>query len=349
MSADNRISRVGRLSSRAPASPEPKRLGRKLVIHDRIGRRTLLKHAGMMALAASGTVAWRASQAQQQVPWSSGTAMPTLKAPANACDCHMHIYDSRFPAAPYATLKPGDAHVEDYRLLQRRTGTARNVVVTPSTYGTDNRCTLDAIARIGATARGVAVVDSGVSDDELKRLHGLGVRGIRFNLVQAGATTVAMLEPLSRRVNELGWHVQIHMLGDGIVEIEPLLLRLPSPIIFDHLGRIPQPAGTDHPAFRVIRGLIDKGRAWVKLSGAYIDTKLGPPAYADTSKLARAYVEAAPERLVWGSDWPHPTEKDKPDDAVLFDLLGVWAPDAATRWRILVDNPAAFYGFPKPA
>ena len=139
------------------------------------------------------------------------------------------------------------------------------------------------------------------------------------------------------------------MLGDKIVEIEPLLQRLPSPVIFDHLGRIPQPAGIDHPAFAVISRLIDKGRAWVKLSGAYIDTKLGPPAYADTTKVAQAYVKAAPERLVWGSDWPHPTEKEKPDDAVLFDLLGVWAPSGATRRQILVDNPAAFYGFPKPA
>ena len=317
--------------------------------HNRMGRRALLQRAGMMALAATGAIAARESRAQQQVPWSSGTEMPTLKAPANACDCHMHIYDSRFPVAPNATLKPGDAHVEDYRLLQHRTGTERNVVVTPSTYGIDNSCTLDAIARIGATARGVAVVDTSVSDDELKRLHGLGIRGIRFNLVQAGATTVDMLEPLSRRVNELGWHVQIHMLGDKIAEIEPLLQRLPSPIIFDHLGRIPQPAGTDHPAFGVISRLIDKGRGWVKLSGAYIDSKLGPPAYADTTKLAQAYVKAAPERLVWGSDWPHPTEKDKPDDAVLFDLLGVWVPQGATRRQILVDNPAAFYGFPKPA
>ncbi|HXZ00923.1 MAG TPA: amidohydrolase family protein [Stellaceae bacterium] len=319
------------------------------MIHDRMGRRTFLKRAGMMVLAAAGAFAGRESRAQHQVPWSSGTERPTLEAPANACDCHMHIYDSRFPVAPYATLRPGDAHVEDYRLLQHRTGTTRNVVVTPSTYGTDNSCTLDAMARIGATARGVAVVDASVSDDELKRLHGLGVRGIRFNLVQAGATTVEMLEPLSRRVNELGWHVQLHMLGDKIVEIEPLLQRLPSPIIFDHLGRIPQPAGIDHPAFRVIGKLIDKGRAWVKLSGAYIDTKLGPPAYADTTKVAQAYVKAAPERLVWGSDWPHPTEKDKPDDAVLFDLLGAWVPDGAMRRRILVDNPAAFYDFPKSA
>ena len=312
-----------------------------------IGRRALLRGAGAAALAATGAIAARESRAQVQVPWSSGTEVAKTGAPADACDCHMHIYDSRFPVAPYATLKPGDAHVDDYRLLQKRTGTTRNVVVTPSTYGTDNSCTLDAMATLGARTRGVAVVNDTVSDDELKRLHGLGIRGIRFNLVQSGATTVEMLEPLSKRVAPLGWHVQIHMLGDKIVEIADLLQRLPSPIVFDHLGRIPEPAGTDHPAFRVVSSLVDKGKAWVKLSGAYIDTTSGPPAYADTTKVAQAYVKAAPERLVWGSDWPHPTEKDKPDDAVLFDLLTVWVSDDTTRRRILVDNPARLYDFAK--
>src|SRR5205807_8102109 len=163
-----------------------------------------------------------------------------------ACDCHHHIYDGKYPIAPSATLKPGDAKVADYRALQKRTGTTRDVVVQPSTYGTDNSCTLDAMAQLGPASRGVAVVDTSVTDAELKRLNGLGIRGIRFNLVQAGATTVDMLEPLSTRVNDLGWHVQIHMLGDRIATIEDVLLRLPSPIVFDHLGRlVPQPAPLD--------------------------------------------------------------------------------------------------------
>jgi D-galactarolactone isomerase len=316
---------------------------------DICNRRTFLKGAGLMALAATGAVRIPESHAQGQVPWSSGTDLPKLKAPANSCDCHMHIYDARFPADPGATLRPADASVDDYRLLQKRIGTTRNVVVTPSTYGTDNRVTLDAMAKFGATARGVAVVNASVTDAELKRLADLGVRGIRFNLVQAGATSVEMIEPLSTRVNALGWHVQIHMLGDQIVKIEDLLSRLPSPIVFDHMGRIPQPAGTDHPAFGVIRKLIDKGRAWIKLSGAYQDTKVGRPSYADTSKVAQAYVKAAPERLVWASDWPHPTQKgnEKANDAVLFDLLTEWAPNEAMRQRILVENPAILYGFPK--
>jgi D-galactarolactone isomerase len=311
-----------------------------------IDRRILMKGAGLMALTAGMA---RQGSAAQEVPFSSGTEAPKLQAPAIACDCHMHIYDSRFPVAPNATLKPPDAHVEDYRLLQQRIGTTRNVVVTPSTYGTDNSCTLDALAKLGAKARGVAVVDTSVSDAELKRLREHGIRGIRFNLVQAGATTADMLEPLSKRVNDLGWHVQIHMKGDQIAAIEDVLLRLPSPIVFDHLGRLPQPAPLDSAGYKTIRKLIDKGNAWVKLSGAYQDSKVGPPTYADTIPLAQAYVKAAPERMVWGSDWPHPTEKNKPDDAVLFDLLAQWVPEEATRDRILVQNPAKLYDFSKSA
>jgi D-galactarolactone isomerase len=311
-----------------------------------IARRGFLGAMGATIIVAGGIKSSRA-EAQQAVPWSSGIEPPKLKAPTNACDCHMHIYDSRFPVAPNAKLRPPDATVDAYRLFQKRIGTTRTVVVTPSTYGTDNSCTLDAMAKLGATARGVAVVDTSVSDAELKRLNDLGVRGVRFNLVQSGATTVDMLEPLSKRVNDLGWHVQIHMLGGQIVETADLLQRLPSPIVFDHLARIPEPAGVDHPAFALVLKLLEKGRTWVKLSGAYQDTKTGPPAYADVSKVARAYVKASPERLVWGSDWPHPTEKAdaKPDDAVLFDLLADWAPDEATRNRILVDNPATLYRF----
>ena len=310
-----------------------------------LARRGFLKAMGATIIVASGLDA-AAGQAQT-VPWSSGTEAPKLKAPPNACDCHMHIYNSRFPVAPNAKLRPPDATVDAYRLFQKRIGTTRNVVVTPSTYGTDNSCTLDAMAKLGPTARGVAVVDTSVTDTELKRLNGLGIRGIRFNLVQSGATTIDMLEPLSKRVNDLGWHVQIHMLSKQIVEAADLLQRLPSPIVFDHMARMSEPAGVNDPAFALVMRWLDGGRTWVKLSGAYMDTKVGPPSYADVSKVARAYVKAAPEQLVWGSDWPHPTEKadSKPDDAVLFDLMADWAPDEKVRNRILVDNPAALYGF----
>ncbi|MEJ0074400.1 MAG: amidohydrolase family protein [Alphaproteobacteria bacterium] len=312
-----------------------------------LGRRIVLQGFGAAAMAAGLGVR---ESAAQQVPWSTGTESAKIKMPADACDCHHHIYDARFPIAPSATLKPNDAKPADYKLLQKRIGTTRSIVVQPSTYGTDNSCTLDGMAQLGAaTTRGVAVVDTAVTDAELQRLHGLGIRGIRFNLVQAGATTVDMLEPLSKRVNELGWHVQIHQLGDGIVKMEDVLQKLPSQIVFDHMGRIPKDVGTNHPAFAVISKLIDKGRTWVKISGAYMDTKVGPPTYADSTRLAQAFVKLAPQRMVWGSDWPHPTEKadDKPNDAILADLLLEWAPDEATRNRILVDNPATLYGFAK--
>ena len=319
------------------------------MMENRTKRRTFIKSGGLAALAATGWISFRHSRGDEAVPYSSGTEAPKLKAPANACDCHMHIYNSRFPVAPTATLRPLDASVSDYRMLQKRIGTTRNVVVQPSTYGTDNGCTLDAVAQFGPTARAVAVVDTTVSDAELQRMAGLGVRGIRFNLVQAGATTIDMLEPLAKRVNDLGWHVQIHMLGDQIVQIEDILQRLPTPIVFDHMGRIPPQAGVEHPAFRVIGKLLEKGNTWVKLSGAYMNTKVGPPTYADVRELMQAYVKAAPERMVWATDWPHPTVKemkDKPDDAVMLDLLLAWVPDERTRNAILVRNPEVLYGFP---
>jgi predicted TIM-barrel fold metal-dependent hydrolase len=314
-----------------------------------IARRTLLKGAASAAVAAGTTGISIRPGSAQAVPYSAGTEPPKLKAPPNACDCHMHIYDARFPIAPSATLKPPDALPSDYKLLQKRIGTTRNVIVTPSTYGTDNSATLDGMTKLAPNVRGVAVVDTSVTDAELKRLHGLGMRGTRFNLVQAGATTVEMLEPLSKRVHDLGWHIQINAKPELIVEIEALLLRLPSPLVFDHLAHVPRDVGVEHPAFKTMRKLIDQGRTWVKLSGAYQDTKVGAPTYADATPIAQAYAKAAPERMVWGSDWPHPTEKEKPDDAVLFDLLTQWVPDQATRNRILVQNPEALYGFGKSA
>ncbi len=281
------------------------------------------------------------------VPNSAGEAPPRLAAPANACDCHMHIYDAaRFPPLRPAARMQAQASVVEYRLLQRRLGTRRTVVVTPAVYEADNAVTLDAIAQLG-DARGVAVVHPTVTDAELKRLADGGIRGIRFTQFDpaTAVTSLDMIEPLSRRVADLGWHVQIHMRADQIAAAADLWGRLPSTIVFDHMGRLPQPVGLDHPAFAIIRRLIDDGRTWVKLSGAYLDTMIGSPTYADATAVAHAFAAAAPERMVWGSDWPHPTEKDKPDDAVLLDLLADWVPDAATRHRVLVTNPQTLYGF----
>jgi D-galactarolactone isomerase len=174
------------------------------------------------------------------------------------------------------------------------------------------------------------------------------VRGVRFNLANPGATTMEMLEPVAKRIAPLGWHVQFNMSADTTLAARDVLRQLPCPVVFDHLAHLPQPDGISHPAFAVVADLLQKGKAWLKLSGAYADTRVGAPTYADATAVAQAYVQAAPDRLVWGSDWPHPTEQVKnalPDDALLFDLLAEWAPGEAVRKRILVDNPARLYGF----
>ena len=291
----------------------------------------------------------------QEVPNSVGTNHPKLKAPPHACDCHMHIYDpDRFPLTPNPKAAPTRAAVPQYRLLQKRTGTTRVVIVTPRNYGINNNATLDAIAQLGpADARGVAVLHPTVTDAELKKLNDGGIRGIRFSLgdPKTAAVTPDMIEPLAKRVAALGWHIQFNMEGDLIVQLADVLRRLPTQMVFDHLGNPPLPAGIAHPSHAIIRGLLDQRRAWVKLSGAYINSKIGPPSYPEAAVIARDFVKAAPERLVWGSDWPHPGLPDdhKPDDALLFDLLSVWAPDEATRTRILVRNPEALYGFAKSA
>ena len=195
--------------------------------------------------------------------------------------------------------------------------------------------------------RGVAVVNTSVTDLELQQLHKAGVRGIRFNIAQAGATTVEMIEPLSHRVVKLGWHIQINMPSEMILANTTIWDRIPTQVVFDHLAHLREPDGIKDPTFGMVSALLKKRKAWVKLSGGYADTKVGPPTYADSTEVARAYVKLAPHQLVWGSDWPHPTEKDnaKPDDALLFDLLSQWTPDEATRRLILVDNPKRLYGF----
>ncbi|UVH55081.1 amidohydrolase family protein [Variovorax paradoxus] len=284
------------------------------------------------------------------VPHSSGTRKPVSATPEGACDAHMHVYDRRFALHGPPDAMLDHATADDYRLLQQRIGTQRTVVVQPRAHGTDNSVTLAAIQALGAErTRGVAVVRPEVSDAELERLHAGGIRGIRFTLYTPAnaATDFAMVEPLAQRVHALGWHVQLHWNADQIVEHAALLARLPCTIVFDHLARLPLPDALAHPAYDVVRRLLDNGRTWIKLSGAYLDSRVGAQGgYADTTGVAQAWVRHAPDRVVWGSDWPHPTERAaKPDDAQLFDLLGQWVPDEAARRRVLVDNPARLYDF----
>lgn len=252
---------------------------------------------------------------------------------AEACDSHIHINDA--------------AAVVAYRRAQAVQCTARVVIVTPRVHVTDNSITMDAIASLGLrNARGVGVVRPDVTDAKLREMDAAGIRGIRFTVYQPVGQVVGieMIEPLSKRIAPLGWHVQLHMRADQIVDNAALLERLPSAIVFDHMGRIPAGEGAKHPAFGVIRRLIDRGRTWVKLSGPYLDDPEGGPHFAAAVPLAQAWIAAAPHRLVWGSDWPQPlAQEPKPKGRELIDLLDGWAPDAATRTRILVDNPSELY------
>lgn len=282
------------------------------------------------------------------VPHSVGLNRPARTLPPLACDSHMHIFDPRFEPSPHWKRTPSDAPVAAYRQLQQRLGTQRAVVVTPSTYGTDNACTLDALDQLGDGARGVAVVAQDVGDAELDRLHARRVRGLRVNFVTPqswGETTPGMLTTLARKVARLeGWHIQVFMHPEQIVALESVLAALPVPLVVDHLGRVDPAEGPVAEAYGVLRRLLDGGNAWVKLSGAYMRSTA--PAYADTLPLAQALVRAAPERLVWGSDWPHTTEAPGTvNDADLVDLLRAWAGSDAAMDGILVDNPARLYGF----
>jgi D-galactarolactone isomerase len=271
--------------------------------------------------------------------------IPKLKAPHGACDTHMHIYSSRFPKAATAKIEAPDASVADYLKMRVRLGIERSVVVQPSTYGKDNRCTLEAMAALGPSARGVAVVDETVSDAELERLTLLGFRGIRFFMLAGAPLPWAILETMAARVAPYGWHVQLQLDGRQLPDHEATLNRLKAGLVIDHVGKFLEPVTPDHPGFRTLLRLVDKG-AWVKLSAPYETSKAGPPNYDDVGRLAKLLVRAAPERMVWATNWPHPTPGvPVPDDAWMLDMLLDWVPDEPTRNRILTTNPARLYGF----
>lgn len=287
------------------------------------------------------------------VPHSVGTNKPVCMLPPLACDSHMHIFDNRFAPSPHWARTPPHAPVTAYRMLQKRLGTSRAVVVTPSTYGTDNSCTLDALDQLGECARGVAVVDLDVTNDELARLSARRVRGLRVNFVSPqswGTTTPEMLVKIAQKVANhpdcVAWHIQIFVEPEMLILMQKVLQQMPVPLVIDHLGRIDPSDGASSEAYAVLRRLLDAGNTWVKLSGAYMRSTVGAPSYSDTLPLGCSLVNAAPERLVWGSDWPHTTEvPGSVNDADLVNLLYFWAGSESKMNRILVDNPSELYNF----
>jgi D-galactarolactone isomerase len=272
-------------------------------------------------------------------------ASPKLVAPPGATDTHIHIYDASVPAAP-GTPMPGTRTVEEYLAMRNRLGLSRVVVVQPNAYGADNTVTMNAVAKLGPSARGVAVVKANVPEAELDRLTKGGMRGVRFMTLNGGTLGLDALDRITARVQPFGWHAQIQLDGRELPDRWEQIAKVPGRFVIDHTGKFLEPVPTDHQAFKALLKLVDTGRCWVKLSGPYETSRTGPPHYEDVARLARALIAHAPERMMWASNWPHPTAPGgPPDEAALLDLLLDWAPDESTRRKILVDNPAELYGF----
>jgi predicted TIM-barrel fold metal-dependent hydrolase len=278
---------------------------------------------------------------------------PHLPFPARACDCHAHIFGpaARYPYVAERIYTPPDSTRADYLALLDVLGVERAVLVQPSVYGTDNSAMLAALGAIGPGVRAVAVADLDVPTRELEAWHRAGVRGLRFNLVDRrdarNVIPVDVLRAVAARIAPFGWHLELLVNLDEAADIAALLAALPVPVVLGHLGYPRGGARTwmQTPAFADLLRLLAAGSCWIKLTGPYRISAFELP-YEDVDDLARKLVETAPQRMLWGSDWPHAMMKKKmPNDGDLADLLERWVPHAATRARILVDNPAELYGF----
>ncbi len=275
------------------------------------------------------------------------TRPPSYRVPPGACDAHCHVFGpaDRFPYAPDRAYTPPDAPYEDLVRLHRVLGVERAVIVHASCHGSDMRVTLDAIARSGGAVRGVAVVDPGVTDADLAALDAGGIRGVRFNFVKhlGGMPDMAFFDRVLAQVEPLGWHVVLHLDAEDVVELAPRIARIRVPFVIDHMGRVKAKDGLDQRPFRQLLELMRNPLAWVKICGAERVSSAGAP-FRDALPFARALVEAAPDRVLWGTDWPHPNVAgDMPNDGDLVDLLAEAVGDEAVRRRVLVDNPARLY------
>ncbi len=282
-------------------------------------------------------------------PHPSSHAPVAFAPPPSATDAHCHVFGPahRFPFAPEATYTPPDSGIEDFEVLQDRLGLSRAVFVQASCHGTDNAAMVDALRRGGGRYAGVAMIDESFGEREIGELHDAGVRGTRFNFVAhlGGAPDLDVFWRLVDRVQPFGWHIVLHFDAKDLPQYEELLDRLPCPFVIDHMARVDASAGLDQPPFAALLELMRDERAWVKVSGAERLTADGPPPYDDVVPYAQALIETAPDRILWGTDWPHPNVRHMPDDGDLVDLLALFAPDDAVRNRILVDNPETLYDF----
>ena len=279
---------------------------------------------------------------------------PTFKVPAGACDAHCHVFGpgDKFPYSGKRTYTPPDAPAERLRALHKMLGIERVVLVQASVHGHDNSAMLDAIAQSPDTYRGVAMVAPTISDKELADLHTGGVRSIRFNFVQhlGGAPDLAVVQKMAERIKPLGWHLVLHLDAEDLITYREFLLGLPVPFAIDHMGRAMVKNGLDQKPFKLLLDLMKTNeKAWVKVSGAErISADLSASVgghYADSAPFARKLIEAAPDRVLWGTDWPHPNVREMPDDGKLVDLLPLFTSDATLMHKLLVDNPTRLYWY----
>jgi predicted TIM-barrel fold metal-dependent hydrolase len=278
------------------------------------------------------------------------TRKPEYRPPPGACDAHCHIFGpgSRYPYAADRTYTPPDAPLARFKELQATLGLERAVLVNASCHGTDNTVIVDAIAQSGGKYRGVANADDSFTERDFDSLHRAGLRAVRFNFVKhlGGMPDMDEFHRIIARIQPFGWHVDLHFDAGDLLEHAELLRKLPVPFIIDHMGRVPTKAGLDQPPFlQLLEVARNNERCWVKISGAERISSLGPP-FTDAVPFAQALIKAAPDRILWGTDWPHPNiAKHMPNDGDLVDLVPLFAADAATQKRILVDNPHRLYGF----
>lgn len=273
---------------------------------------------------------------------------PRLALPPLACDSHFHIFGpaAKFPYAPDRAFTPHDAPKQALLDLHAHLGFERGVFIQSACHGTDHAAVIDALADLKPRYRGVALLSPDTPAAEVARLDALGFCGVRFHLVpHLGAMPpLDDLRTVMRLVEPHGWHVAIHVFGKELLETADFIRTIRAPVVIDHIGRVDAREGPDGKAFKALRGLLDTGNVWVKLSGVDRVTR-EPPPYRDAVALARILADQAPERVLWGTDWPHPNHTAVPNDGTLVDLIGEIAPSEATRRLILVDNPAAFFGF----
>jgi 2-pyrone-4,6-dicarboxylate lactonase len=274
------------------------------------------------------------------------THTPRFRLPPGTCDSHAHIFGpfDRFPVRNQSYI-PASAPLADYLRMHRVIGCSRGVLVQPSPYGTDNSALKAALKSGSFPLRGIALIDAATTEAELDELHWLGVQGCRIHLSAANAPAILPTLPaVAARIRRLGWHLQLLPDAADLPELDRVLLGLPVPVVIDHFGMAPARAGVGSPGFQMLLRLARSDRCWFKLSAPYRISSQAP-LFPDVTPLAHALLEAAPDRCVWGTDWPHPNALFMPNDGDLVDLLPTWIPDEGLRRKVLVENPALLYGF----